>query len=135
MIAIKTTADLDRAAGLPPEIRARIALDLKLVDEAYPPGEHDRTQEGGYAVVIEPGDDLTDLAEHGLNPSNRGLVGVIKENVEDLGAYWYILVIMNNDFGVTFAVPKDLPGLPDVLRSELESLALPAHQAGVGGAA
>lgn len=73
--------------------------------------EHNRYSEEdcGYVVILEAGDNVRDLNNVGLNPSNSGLLGSGPEYCEMLDldgvGYYSLLIIYNNSFAVDFYTP------------------------------
>lgn len=65
----------------------------------------------GPIVVLEPGDNVRDLEEIGLNPEDGGLLGTAPEWVELMereGQKFYSMVIMlNNEYAINVYCPPD----------------------------
>ena len=63
----------------------------------------------GYVVILEEGDNVRDLSNVGLNPSNSGLLGSGPEYCEVLQldgiGYYSLLIIYNNSFAIDFYSP------------------------------
>ncbi len=114
MIKLKTLADFRRhrqAGSLPPEFLEHLETIFHELHESLGEDhsiENFSLDEHGYIVVLEKGDDLTDLQEVGLNPEDKGLLGTWPEFVEleklSCGCYYRILILYNNEYAMLFFV-------------------------------
>ena len=86
--------------------------------------------EFGYFCIIEPGDDVRDMRDVGLNPEDQGLVGAIKEVVlwHPESRCWEAVVLFGGDYGMTFFCP-DEPWFDPDLRAVLIAEAIPGKAA------
>ncbi len=82
----------------------RLQTDL---DELEP--DRYGVEDCGYVVILEAGDNVRDLSNVGLNPSNSRLLGSGPEYCEllqlDEIGYYSLLIIYNNSFAVDFYSP------------------------------
>ena len=66
----------------------------------------------GYAVILEPGDNIHELSNVGLNPNDNGLLGTTPELMEEIniGAEtWYkVGILYNNECLMTFYIMPEL---------------------------
>lgn len=117
MRIVKTMNDISllrQAEALSPVLLNEINRQLTTVYENV----NDRTdieefslRDIGPIVVLEPGDNVRDLEEIGLNPEDGGLLGAAPEWVELLeraGQKFYSMVIvLNNEYAVNIYCPPD----------------------------
>lgn len=112
MRTIKTEQDLkdlERANALPEALLTYFRKEFRMFQEALN-GLVDQTfdlYEHGYIVLLEPGDNVRDLREVGLNWVDRGLLGSLPEYVhrmtlDDGTEVYRIGVLYDNDFMMLF---------------------------------
>lgn len=135
---IKTYGDIKARVGQGADRRLMELLCTRMsgVESAYRQAEAIwSADEYGYFCLVEPGDDVTDMSDVGLNPEDRGLIGAIKEIVfwHPDARCWEAVVLYGGDYGMTFFCP-DEPWLHPDLRAVLESEAVVEGAAPAGGA-
>src|SRR5690606_34437171 len=87
MRTIKTEEDLqvlERAQVLPQPLLAYLIREFHRLQQALSDADHDAPfdlYDHGYMVLLEPGDNVRDLREVGLNRVDRGLLGAMPEYV------------------------------------------------------
>ena len=113
MRTIKTEEDLqvlERAQVLPQPLFAYLTREFHRLQQALSDPDDDAPfdlYDHGYMVLLEPGDNVRDLREVGLNRVDRGLLGAMPEYVdrvrlEDGTKLYRIGVLYNNDYMMFF---------------------------------
>ncbi|MGI6558066.1 MAG: hypothetical protein ACOX20_03615 [Limnochordia bacterium] len=113
MRTIKTENDihaLKKAAVLTPSLLDFLEVELQKLIEAFGDLEIERPldlMEYGYIVLLEPGDNVRDLREVGLDWVDQGLLGSLPEFVErerlsDGTEIYRIGVLYDNDYMMIF---------------------------------
>jgi len=120
MRIVKTMEDISllrQAGALAPvlldEIERQLTTVYKNVNDGADIGNFS-LRDIGPVVVLEPGDNVRDLEEIGLNPEDGGLLGSAPEWVELMeraGQKFYSMVIvLNNEYAINVYCP---PGAAD----------------------
>ena len=115
MIKIKTFADLTSSRDqqtLPQDLITSLEKYFRQLHEALSDGEdlEDFSLERhGYFVILEPSDDVRNLREVGLNPTDDGFLGSWPEYVEKVTDEWYkVAVLYDNEYMMFFFLrPSD----------------------------
>lgn len=117
MRIIKTMDDINllrQAGALTPSLLDEIERQLRTVYENVNDGDGIEVfslRDTGPIVALEPGDNVRDLEEIGLNSEDDGLLGAAPEWVELMereGQKFYsIVIVLNNEYAINIYCPPD----------------------------
>jgi len=116
MHIVKTFMDikqLENNNALPAAIIKTLKQDLVgVIDNMQQLGYFYDPDNDGYAVILEPCDDIHDLSNVGLNPKDGGLLGAIPELIKEIitgTEIWYkVGILYNNQCLMTFYITPEL---------------------------
>jgi len=117
MRIIKTMDDINllrQAGALTPSLLDEIERQLTTVHKNVNDGagiEEFCLRDIGPIVVLEPGDNVRDLEEIGLNPEDGGLLGAAPERVELMERaeqkFYSMVIVLNNEYCINLYCPLD----------------------------
>ena len=106
MFKISHVRELSSITGIPAEVVGVVEGIVSILDRVYGPERDPLKDDGGYAVILHGEDDLSVLADLGLEVDELcpEYTDIIKTSIGV--EYIHALILCNNEFSVHILMPK-----------------------------